>query len=290
MKISIEPKDSVQYIYIAKIIPQNGPTLFCTDNTNNIGITDENGATNDYTANSIIAITGIENTLSLQTTSFYMDIDGSKLQKIFDYLATDSLNMFTIVEIQKISAGEVPPTVYEKIIAVSTEFITKNTTDTTVTNPNIISLKLEDFSKLLEMKQTTRFSKICRATLGDGRCKVNLTLEKYIYTGKVTSVIDAYHSFIGTHDRRDDKTDFFFINGIIEFTSTDPSKIKYSIAMSKADGTIYIRETLPFGIKEKTTYTITLGCNKTLQDCKNKFQNSLNFYGEPHIPDNTTLQ
>lgn len=289
MKISIEPKDSVQYIYIAKIIPQNGPTLFCTDSTDSIGITDENGHTNNYTANSIIAITGIENTLSLQTTSFYMDIDGSKLEQIFNYLATDSLNMFTIVEIQKISTGEVPPTQFEKIIAVSTEFITKNTAGT-VNNPNIISLKLEDFSKLLEMKQTTRFSKICRATLGDERCKVNLTLEKYIYYGKVTSVIDEYHSFIGNHDRSDRKPDFFFINGIIEFTSTDLPKIKYSIAMSKADGTIYIRETLPFGIKEKTTYTITLGCNKTLQDCKNKFQNSLNFYGEPHIPDNTTLQ
>lgn len=267
------------YIYIAKIITQSGKTYYCTDNNGDVDFEDDK-----YIANSIVEIKFMEITLSLQSRSICMIIDPkqSGLGNFFYNVAKDSLNPFTIVEISQISTDNI---IWTKTVTVSTEFITQENGQ--------IFFTLEDFSKLLEIKQPTRFSKTCRATLGDKKCTIDLGLEQYIYNGTVKQVLDPMHSFIGDHNKENTGYDFYFINGLIEFTIEDLSslqKIKYSIAMSKANGEIYIRESLPISIKLDDKYTIRLGCNKTLEECHKKFSNSQNFRGEPHIPHHTDLQ
>jgi hypothetical protein len=121
-------------------------------------------------------------------------------------------------------------------------------------------------------------------------CYVNLAL--YRQTGSVSSSPDAVTIvpnpglvMRGSPTPHAPAPAGWFNDGILTFTSGVMNKI--SVEIKSWDG-ITLTTFLPMQFQPGTgdAFTIEPGCNKTRDDCYNKFNNIVNMRGEPDIPGN----
>lgn len=123
----------------------------------------------------------------------------------------------------------------------------------------------------------------CRADLADSRCGVDpATILDSITVDTVTT---ATSLFAGTISQT--LASGYFSLGLLVWTSGNNNGLKMEIASSGASGTTQtIRLTLPmpFAIEVGDTANIYAGCDKRLTTCHTKFNNALNFRGEPAKP------
>ena len=126
------------------------------------------------------------------------------------------------------------------------------------------------------------YSASCRAMLGDSRCKVNLSANTV--TGSVTMPVST-QQFIDT-TRTEASGVFSF--GTLTFTSGANNGL--SIEVKEYDlnpgtgGLITLALSMPYTIAASDAYTLTKGCDKTLATCYSRFNNVVNFRGEPLVP------
>jgi len=88
-----------------------------------------------------------------------------------------------------------------------------------------------------------------------------------------------------------------FKNGFIEFTSGANTGGVFDVKQSLADGSIKTYVPIPYTVNPGDTCIVTTGCNHILKaadgsytgDCKAKFDNAVNFGGEPEIPGNNRI-
>ena len=124
------------------------------------------------------------------------------------------------------------------------------------------------------------YSPQCRASLGDTRCGV--TLATYLVAGTVVSVTSQTVIVVsGLNLLVDD----YFNFGKIIFTSGDNNgkemEVKDWIQLS-ASLTLFLP--LPYEIKAADTFNIYPGCDRAHTTCYSKFNNIVNFRGEPFLP------
>lgn len=144
-----------------------------------------------------------------------------------------------------------------------------------------IDFRAEVSSRLfrLDQKIGELTSKSCRAQLGDSRCKVNLA--PFTYTGTITQIVSPIFFFsLGLSQPFQ-----FFSNGLITFTSGANQGVQTEVAFSTIDQVLLFEEP-PNDLAVGDTYTIVAGCNKSREICRDKFQNAINFQGEPDVPGN----
>lgn len=121
------------------------------------------------------------------------------------------------------------------------------------------------------------YSAACRAKLGDGRCKVNLSA--YTKTGTVGDA-SGRHDFT---DATRTEASGYFAGGAITFTSGSNQGLSMEIKEYGA-GRFVLVLPMPFEVSVGDAYTAIAGCDKSFSSCKAKFANSINFRGEPHVP------
>lgn len=80
----------------------------------------------------------------------------------------------------------------------------------------------------------------------------------------------------------------FYTNGKITYTSGDNNGVSreiswnnYFTAQNKVG--IFLKRPLPYTPKTSDTFTLTAGCNRTVENCK-MFSNIVNFRAEPFVP------
>jgi uncharacterized phage protein (TIGR02218 family) len=121
------------------------------------------------------------------------------------------------------------------------------------------------------------YSPTCRANFCDKKCK----LQEINYTdyGSVTEVMNE-KSF---KDKSRQEPSGYYTQGKIIFLDGRNKGIEMEI---KEHINSIITTVLPlsFKIKIGDKYKIIAGCDKTFETCRIKFNNVLNFRGEPHIP------
>lgn len=126
------------------------------------------------------------------------------------------------------------------------------------------------------------YSPACRASLGDGRCKINLEL--HTVTGSVTHVTSNQHFA----DNAREEVSGIFTSGVIQFTSGANNgvrmEVKEYLQATAHGGELVLVLPLPFAVQAGDDYVLTKGCDKTLATCAGRFNNLLNFRGEPHVP------
>lgn len=85
------------------------------------------------------------------------------------------------------------------------------------------------------------------------------------------------------------KPDGYFSNGTITFTSGTSNGLTYQV---KAHTGNQVTLALPtaFVIATGTTFVLKAGCDKTLDTCKAKFNNVINFGGFPHVQTDVTFR
>lgn len=130
----------------------------------------------------------------------------------------------------------------------------------------------------------------CRVELGDSKCTVDLSL--FRQTGSVFSATD-FRTFVppansllmvGSATPSAPAPARWFNAGVLVWLTG--SNAGFEMEVRNWDGaTIELFENMPFLIQAGDTYTIEPGCDLTrLGDCKNKFNNVINFRGEDTIP------
>lgn len=121
------------------------------------------------------------------------------------------------------------------------------------------------------------YTSTCRAKLGDGKCRVNLT--SYTVTGTVTQV-DASFAF---RDAARTEANHYFAYGVVRFTSGANQGLSMEVRDFSA-GRFGLFLPLPYPIAIGDTYAAVAGCDKMFDTCVRRFNNAVNFRGEPHVP------
>ena len=139
------------------------------------------------------------------------------------------------------------------------------------------TLELRDDDWLLETKLGRQTSKFCQHDLGDGRCRVDLT--PYTFTQTITNVTNRYQ-----FTTNGSFTPGQFSRGKITFTTGINTGISRDISLFETGNNITLWQPLPYSIAPGDEVIIIQGCGKTLFDCITRYNNAVNFGGEPHIP------
>ena len=131
-------------------------------------------------------------------------------------------------------------------------------------------------------------SPMCRASLGDQRCKVDITaIGSPPTSGVVTgTIVTADTDFFTLHDSARTEPDGYFDEGVItiHYATGDLSyEVKAYVV-----GT-WITKTPWAYDATGVDYTMTRGCNRRFETCRDTFNNVINFRGEPWLKGNDKL-
>lgn len=151
------------------------------------------------------------------------------------------------------------------------------------TGRTVFSAELRGLTQALQQTIGELTSPTCRAMLGDNRCKVNLT--SYTFNGTVESVT-SNRQFA---DSSLTQAAGYFDYGSITFTGGLNNGLSMEVK-TYTTGEVLLQLPMPYGIQVGDSFTIVAGCAKRLlEDCKGKFNNLINFRGEPYLIGNDAL-
>lgn len=146
-------------------------------------------------------------------------------------------------------------------------------------------------------------TKFCRApefrgTTGPFACNhatatvtISATSYNIVHAGCVANsealAADGYIVITNASYTGNQPPDGFFTNGKITSTSGANNgisrEVSYSLDTAVAQTRIYLKRPFPFTVAAADTFTITAGCNRTLEDCK-KYGNVINRRAEDWVP------
>ncbi len=121
------------------------------------------------------------------------------------------------------------------------------------------------------------YAPACRAQLGDARCMV--AIEAYQYAGSVTAAIDRSSLMDGACEQESG----YFSYGRMRFTSGANDGLAMEIK-EYTNGQFILTLPMPYTIELGDQFIAEAGCDKTIKTCAERFDNALNFRGEPHVP------
>lgn len=154
--------------------------------------------------------------------------------------------------------------------------------DNITANENLCEITVMSNVAKLNYSNSSLFSPICRECLGSAKCRVDL--EQYKANGTVLDVI-SQDCIVGNHRENKNVAVGYYKYGTIKFLSGKLRGVSMQIK-DEVDGKIYLLRNTKL-VEIGNSYEIFAGCNKTLSVCKNKFNNVVNFRGEPYINVNT---
>ena len=154
------------------------------------------------------------------------------------------------------------------------------------------TIELRGLKQALQQPVGAVTSKTCRYRLGDAGCTLNLATFTFAHT--VTSVTSRH---VFTCTAAAEASDYFGDGQVTCLTGLNAGyarKVK-----SFAAGVFTLAQEFPFTVAIGDTFSCAAGCRKRhgittanptgISDCKTKFNNVLNFGGEPHVPGNDAL-
>jgi uncharacterized phage protein (TIGR02218 family) len=130
------------------------------------------------------------------------------------------------------------------------------------------------------------YTATCNADLGDARCTIDLTNPDFRGSGTIATLEGAaiFHaSGLGGFD------DGWFTEGKISFPSGANDGLAVGVKTHRVDAggvTIELWQQMPEPIAAGDTFVLTAGCDKRFATCRDRFDNTVNFRGFPHIPGN----
>ncbi len=120
------------------------------------------------------------------------------------------------------------------------------------------------------------YSPQCRASLGDNKCKKNV--ESHTYKAKVLQVLAADEIII---DMLPLAADYFRYGTLI--TNLHGKDARFEI-VGHENSRVLIRGNVENFISVGSEVTLIAGCDRNLSTCIKKFDNAINFRGEPFVP------
>lgn len=151
------------------------------------------------------------------------------------------------------------------------------------------TIEFRSLKQALQQPLVMVTTKICRARFCDYPSPVpgalcRLDPSEWMVVGEVTDSFDNGRTFVDS-SRIEGGSEFpdWFKNGIVEFLSGDNAG--YSRRVKDYDsGEFEMTDPFPYPIQEGDEYQAIAGCqHRLIEDCKDRFDNVLNFQAEPHI-------
>lgn len=121
------------------------------------------------------------------------------------------------------------------------------------------------------------YSSSCKVEFASKYCGKNVA--DYSYDGVVMGLAEV-NSFV---DSAREEPDGYFSQGSLLFTSGKNYGRKYNVKESR-EGKISLDFIIDLKIAIGDEYQVIAGCDKAINTCINKFNNAINFRGEPYIP------
>lgn len=159
---------------------------------------------------------------------------------------------------------------------------------------NNFQAELRGRAQRLQHRLLELYTPGCRATLGDARCGVDLddSAGTYQYSGVVSSVTEGQRKFI------DDSIGSSIAEESLRFgllTWSTPgsgdtytgSNAGYQMEIKKFDGETMefeLFQGMPYTIEVDDEFTLVWGCDKSVETCRDIYDNLVNFRGEPFVP------
>ena len=123
------------------------------------------------------------------------------------------------------------------------------------------------------------YSPHCRAQLGDERCRFDLSQGHYTVESEITEIIDHQTFKAGSLNQEAD----WFKYGYLTWRSGGNSGTQMEIK-EFASQQVTLSLPMPFAMHVGDQFTIVAGCDKSSRTCKERFNNIINFRGEPDLP------
>jgi uncharacterized phage protein (TIGR02218 family) len=138
----------------------------------------------------------------------------------------------------------------------------------------------------LNQESGRRYTATCSADLGDARCTVNLNDPAYRGEGTVAALAGT-SAF--TAAGLEAFADTWFSAGRLQWTGGANAGVAVEVKRHRVEGgTVQIElwQAMPEPLAAGDAFTVTAGCDKRFATCRDRFSNTLNFRGFPHIPGN----
>lgn len=146
---------------------------------------------------------------------------------------------------------------------------------------------IQGMSLIDALNQSTgkMYTAACSRTFGDAGCGISLAAVDVV--GAV-NVVTSY-SVIRDTSRTEDAD--WFAAGTIQFTSGLNAGLKpLEIKAYAADGTITTFDPFFYLPQVGDTFVMIPGCRKRLEDCRDKWDNVINFFGFSNVPTSSAYQ
>jgi uncharacterized phage protein (TIGR02218 family) len=119
----------------------------------------------------------------------------------------------------------------------------------------------------------------CRARFGDKACRVDLA-------GR--TIIARVVSIDGAEIAVDQPVDDRYVLGRLRYLS-GANCGRTTLVMSASGTTLSVRDLPAAAVEPGCRIELREGCDKRLETCRDRFSNTANFRGEPHLPGNDLL-
>lgn len=146
--------------------------------------------------------------------------------------------------------------------------------------------ELRGLADLLAQESGRFYTAKCGADLGDARCGVDLSNPTYRGTGAVSTVTGT-SQFVASG--LDGFATAWFSAGRLTWTGGANAGLSVEIKQHRIESghaVLSLWQAMAEPVALGDTFVITAGCDKTFTTCRDRFVNSLNFRGFPHIPGN----
>jgi len=130
------------------------------------------------------------------------------------------------------------------------------------------------------------YTATCSADLGDARCTVDLTNPAFHGGGTIVAFAGT-SAFLASG--LDAFADGWFTAGKLTFTSGANAGFAVEVKIHRLtlDGVLLeLWQKTPEPMAVSDAFSVTAGCDKRFTTCRDRFTNSINFRGFPHIPGN----
>ena len=149
------------------------------------------------------------------------------------------------------------------------------------------SAEVRGLAHYLQAPKGRLYQYTCDADLGDTRCGVDRTLPTYTGHGTLATLTSP-RTFAATG--LEAFISGWFTRGLVTFTSGAASgqaiEVKTHGVMPTGTSLIELWSPARLPLTPSQTFTVTVGCDKLLSTCTNRFANAPNFRGFPFIPGN----
>jgi uncharacterized phage protein (TIGR02218 family) len=243
------------------------------------GFTDHDG---DLVVEGVTCRAGTGFGASEATSRFDLSIDGAE---IFGALAADSLTEADLAA-GRFDAAQIDTWLVDWSDVTLRLLLSRATLGEVKREGEAFSAELRGLADKLSQESGRLYTARCTADLGDTRCKIALAAAGLNGAGTVSRLLGV--SAIAV-EGLGDFAEGIFTAGCLTWTSGANSGLAVEIKEHRIAGgevQLTLWQAMSETISEGDAFTITAGCDKRFETCRDRFANSINFRGFPHIPGN----